>query len=233
MIPVIIDPEYIYINIFSSVEYDSKISTVSSSDLRLIVDIAIQDYFTNNLQKFGNDFVFSKLTKLIDNSNPAIIGNLTKVKIQKRINPSLNTINLYSETTAIDFNNSILPATLTSTAFNYFYNDATIKVKIIDVSDENPYNLTGTGTLQLVNFENTKIINNKFGTINYATGVVSIPSLTLVGYPDNTNDIRFNAEVQSQNIYAKKNQILIIDDSTPNSVSNRQTGLQININAIK
>jgi hypothetical protein len=233
MIPVIIDPEYIYINVSTSVEYDSKISTVSSSDMKLIVDIAIRDYFTNNLQKFGNDFVFSKLTKLIDNSNPAIVGNLTKVKIQKRINPKLNTTNLYTETTAIDFNNAILPSTLNSTGFNYYYEDSTIKVKIIDVSNENPYNLNGTGTLQLVNFENTKIINSKFGTINYGTGVISIPSLNLVGYPDNTSDIRFNAEVQSQNLYAKKNQILIIDDSTPNSESNRDAGLQINISAIK
>jgi hypothetical protein len=126
-----------------------------------------------------------------------------------------------------------LPSTLNSTGFNYYYEDSTIKVKIIDVSNENPYNLNGTGTLQLVNFENTKIINSKFGTINYGTGVISIPSLNLVGYPDNTSDIRFNAEVQSQNLYAKKNQILIIDDSTPNSESNRDAGLQINISAIK
>lgn len=233
IVPAIIDPEYIYVNIATDVTYDAKISTVSAPDMRLIVETSIQNYFTTNLQKFGNDFVFSKLTKLIDNSNPAIIGNLTSVKIQKRINPILNSVNLYTDTTSINFNNALMPSTFESTAFNYYYNNSTIKVRIIDISDTNPYNLAGTGTLKLIDFENTKIIDEKFGTIDYATGIVKIPSLTLVGYSENITDIRFNVEVKSQNIYAKKNQILIIDDSTPASASNKKAGLQININAVK
>lgn len=233
IVPIIIDPEYIYVNITTDVTYDAKTSTVSAADMRLIVETSIQNYFTTNLQKFGNDFVFSKLTKLIDNSNPAIIGNLTNVKIQKRINPTLNSVNLYTDTTSINFNNALTPATFESTAFNYYYNDSTVKVRITDISDTNPYSSVGTGTLKLIDFENTKIIDANFGTIDYATGTVKIPSLTLVGYPENTTDIRFNVEVRSQNIYAKKNQILIIDDSTPASASNKKAGLQININAVK
>ena len=68
IIPEFITPEYIHISIDTTVRYDKNISTLNSVDIRNSIDETIRNYFSQNLQKFDSDFVFSKLSKLIDES---------------------------------------------------------------------------------------------------------------------------------------------------------------------
>jgi hypothetical protein len=55
--------------------------------------------------------------------------------------------------------------------------------------------------------------------------------LELLGYPSDTTDIRITATVQDEylDIAVSKNQILLLDDSTLNSSSNRNQGLTVNV----
>lgn len=230
VIPKIVDPEYYYVNLTVNVKYDNKSLSVSSSDLQNSVTNAIRNYFSQDLQKFDKDFVFSKLSRNIDNVNDAIIGNLMTVKLQKRISPSLNISTNFNNTNSIKFNNKVEPGTLSTTRFFVSSAATIVSARIYDLPNTNPPDLNGTGTLVLKNADNGLVIVSNLGSVNYATGELSITGLNVYGYPLDTNDIRIMFTVQDSalDIQVSKNQILVLDDSTLNALSNRLDGLTVN-----
>jgi len=225
-----IDPEYFYVNLTVNVKYNSKTISVSSNELKNNVIEVIQNYFSNDLQKFDKDFIFSKLSKNIDEVDSNVIGNLIKVKLQRRITPVLNTNISYSYSDTIKFNNAILPGTLSTTRFIFDNGGTLIPVRIYDIPDSNPASLTGTGTLVLKHAENNTTLDTNYGTVNYSTGEVSIPTLNAFAYPIDTNDIRLTFDLQDSalDIQVNKNQILVLDNSTLNAQGNRNEGLIVN-----
>jgi hypothetical protein len=90
IVPEILDIKYLYIELESNVYYDSN--SAVSSDL-------IQSKVTNNINKFANSeelnkygarFKFSKYQKLIDNTDSAITSNISKIQIRRDLQASLN-----------------------------------------------------------------------------------------------------------------------------------------------
>lgn len=234
IIPEVVDPEYIYIGINSTITYNTKLSALLPNQVKALVNTSIQDYFKNDLQKFDKDFVFSKLSRQIDNTDRSIIGNITKVKIQKRLTPILGIRNELMDFNAIRFNNPLMPGTLLSTRFIIVVplEEGTLSyvpVIIKDIPDNNPALLNGTGTTILYNPDTFEIVNTNYGKINYGTGIISLSGLNVYGYPEDTAEIRLTAEPQNFNIKATKNQILVIDDSTLMVPANRLAGLTINV----
>lgn len=232
IMPEFVDPDYFYINLSVNVKYEAAKTSLSSTDIQNLVINEIQNYFVSDLQKFDNDFVFSKLSRNIDNVNDYIIGNLMTVKLQRRITPILNsTLNVYLTGSTIKFKNGLLPGSLTSTIFvvNYKGNSALAKMK--DVPNDTVPNNKGTGTIQLIDAGNSNILNTAYGSINYGTGEISINSLELLGYPSDTTDIRITATVQDEflDVAVNRNQIILLDESTLNIDSNRLPGLTVNV----
>ena len=76
IIPEFITPEYIHISIDTTVRYDKNISTLNSVDIRNSIDETIRNYFSQNLQKFDSDFVFSKLSNGTINNEKVFLFNL-------------------------------------------------------------------------------------------------------------------------------------------------------------
>lgn len=234
IIPEIIDPEYIFVSINSTVRYNTKLTALLPTDIRNLVSSEVSLYFSRELQKFDKDFVFSRLSRLMDASDKSIIGNITKIKIQKRIEPVINVDNNFSLSNSIKFNNALVPGTLESTRFiiqvetepEVFVN---VPVVMYDVPNTNPPSYNGTGIIGLKNPESEEIVNSTFGSIDYSKGTISIDVLNYVGYPEDTFSIRITAEPQNYNIETTRNQILLIDDSTLLSAANRKSGISINV----
>jgi len=182
------------------------------------------------LQKFDKDFVFSKLSKNIDNINTSIIGNLMSVKLQKRITPVLNTNVSFTNSNVIKFNNKIIPGSLHTTRFIVFSNGASVPARIYDLPNSNPPDYEGKGKLILKNPDTGTVINDNYGIIDYSTGDLTITALNVYAYPENTNDIRMTIDLQdtSLDIQVNKNQILVLDDSSLNALGNRLDGLTVN-----
>lgn len=222
--PEFIDPEYIYIGIESEITFDKNTAARADNFIRGSADSVIRNYFSQNLQQFDNDFVYSRLIRLIDDSDTSIIGNLTKLHIQRRIRPVVNTQNIYLNENSIEFNNPIVRDTLRSTAFNFSLNDNLIACKLVDrpVSFE-----SNIGAIDIVNFDGSEVVLADIGTINYSTGTLSMSNFFFNGYSDVANDIRINAEPDNLNIQAKNNQILILDDTIQNTNILREAGLRI------
>jgi hypothetical protein len=232
IMPEFVDPDYFYINLSVNVKYEAAKTSLSSTNIKNLVVNEIQNYFSTDLQKFDKDFVFSKLSRNIDNVNEYVIGNLMTVKLQRRITPILNSkLNIYTLGDTINFKNGLVPGSLTSTSFAVNYKGNSLVAKIKDVPNDSVPNNTGTGTIQLIDASNDDLLNTAYGSINYGTGELSIDNLELIGYPADTSDIRITATVQDEylDITVNKNQIILLDDSSTNIDSNRLPGLTVNV----
>ncbi|NBO99976.1 MAG: hypothetical protein EBU90_07575, partial [Proteobacteria bacterium] len=185
---------------------------------------------------FDKDFVFSRLSRLMDTTDKSIIGNITKIKIQKRIIPVINVENNFSEANTIKFNNAIVPGTLESTRFiiqvesepGVFVN---VPVVMFDLPNDNPPLYNGSGVIALRNPETEELVNSSYGTIDYAKGIVSITVLKYSGYPEDTFSISITCEPQNYDIQTTRNQILVLDDSKLFTSANRKSGIIVNVSS--
>lgn len=228
-----VDPDYLYVKMDVSINYDKKQTTLTSSQISTLANDAIRSYFFNELEQFNKNFYHSDLVEILNNIEPSILSVILGISLQKRILPVLNTNNTYTGVTAIHFNNKLHPSEFRSTLFYIVDVGVTVPVNIKDVPDEMPPNYDGTGTLYLYNTDNGQRIRS-IGTINYSTGDVEISNLNIVGFPANQFDIRLTCGIQenSVNIVPKRNQIIVIDDSSLNDMSYRESGLSINSIAV-
>lgn len=232
IMPEFINPDYFYINLSVNVKYEAAKTSLSSNDVQALVINEINNYFTTDLQKFDNDFIFSKLSRNIDTINSAIVGNLMIVKLQRRIEPILNSaLNVYTLGKSITFKNGIEPGSVSTTSFIVNYKGNSVLVKMKDVPTDAVPNKTGSGTIQLIDASNDNLLNTTYGTINYGTGELTINSLELIGYPADTNDIRITATVQDEylDVVVSRNEIILLDNSNSNLDSNRLPGLTVNV----
>ena len=229
--PEFVDPEFFFVNLNILVTFNELETTKSSNNIQSIVATAVRNYFSNDLQKFNNDFNKSKLSKLILDSDTSIESVLILIKIQKRLIPILNAVNSFIDDEKIKFENSIVPGSLVTSRFFVSSANALTLSNIVDIPDNNPSRLDGTGSLRLINSSTGVTIQSNIGTVTYSSGEVSINSFTPVSLPNNVNDFRITASIQetSHNIQANRNQILVLDDSTLNAQIGREAGLTVSV----
>ena len=93
---VIRDPEYLYLQVKTSVSYDPKKTTRNGDGIKNAIRNAILIYKNQNLDKFGSTFVLSKLQDSIDSSDFSILGSEATLRLEKRIVPKLNASTNYT-----------------------------------------------------------------------------------------------------------------------------------------
>ena len=231
--PVFVDPVYFYVGINANVTYNSSATTLSSEQISTQVNNAITEYFSTSLQKFNKNYIHSTLINAVLSKNNSITSVLLAVRLQRRLIPTLNTVNVFSGDTSIKFRNAIKPGTLTSSFFYITVNGVTSLVKIADLPDTTPSSDTGTGTLRLVNSTTGVVQSSNIGTVNYGTGIVSITSITPTGLPVGTTDIRITGSIQetSYNLSVSKNEILVQDDTTTSIIGGLVAGTNVTVTA--
>jgi hypothetical protein len=222
--PLFVDPNYLYINIDSKVKFDPTNSRYTATEIKILIDSVINEYFTQELQKFNNNFIYSKLSKFIDAVDPSIIGNVNSLKVQKRIAPVIGAENGFSGSNTIKFANKLVSGSISSTGFYYTSGNVTTTVYLQD-------NITTetTSTLDLIDFFTSKIFVSSVGTVDYSLGEISITSLNPTGYLENSSDIRIYSKLQEMDILSTKDMILVIDDGKLDTASKRTAGLTVTI----
>lgn len=93
VIPQIIDPEYLYILVRTRVLYNQSLTTRRRSEIADVVADNIIAYSTQSLEKFDAAFRFSRLSRIIDDSDVAIQSSITQIQLQRRIFPLVNASN--------------------------------------------------------------------------------------------------------------------------------------------
>ena len=224
IIPEFVDPNYLYITLDTKVKFDPKNSRYNANEIATLVKGKINDYFSTDLQKFNKSFIYSKLSKNIDSIDASIVGNVSNFKIQKRIVPIVGVTNTYASSNAIKFANPLTSGSITSTAFYYRVNT---DIKTVYIQDT--ITTSTTSTLSLYDFYTDKLVVSNIGSIDYTTGIVTIPTLKIAGYIENNTDIRIYAKITELDISATNDLILVIDDGNLDTTSKKVSGLVVTV----
>lgn len=208
--PVFVDPEYTYVEVVSTVDYNINTTALSASDIRSLVIAAIQSYNNTNLDGFASTLRYSKLVAAIDAAQSAIVSNDTSIRLVKRLTPTVGSAQAFD----VRFNDQ-LTTVLTSLPFNastiessiFTYNAA--QVKIVD---------DGNGILNVVAAgDRNTIAQRNVGTVDYQTGLVQFSNLIVSSY---TNVIKLYAVAAEKDLETSTNTILAIDTADVNVTVN-------------
>ena len=211
--PQIIDPETTSILITSNAKYDKKGTSKSADTIKSEIITAITNYNTSTLQKFDGVFRFSKLTGLIDDVDTSILSNITTIDMRKNFTPTIGSSTKYE----LYFRNGVynphaghVPV-LSSTGFKVSGSD--FEMFLDDDSNGNIrryYLVSGVKTYA----------NNTQGTINYATGQVTLNSLNVASISNirgsSSNVIEITVKPNSNDIVPVRNQVVEIDVASSN-----------------
>jgi hypothetical protein len=96
VIPEIINPDYTYVIVAGRVTYNPSLTSKSANELLTLVKAAVDDYNSNELNKFSATFRKSKLQNYIESADPAITGSDIHIFVQKRVNLDINNVKNYN-----------------------------------------------------------------------------------------------------------------------------------------
>ena len=160
----ILDPEYLYLIVESSVQYNPKKTTLSQAALKQAIRNAILSYKSRELDKFDSLFVLSKLQDDIDESNwEAFYGSETLVRVQKRFKPTLTQTKTYSVNFNVPLHRGTISNKMTSTEFGV--NDSNGVARTVTL-EEVPQSYSGISSISIT---------------NPGTGYTSAPTVTITG----------------------------------------------------
>lgn len=231
--PEFVEPEYLFVKINADIVFNQSFTTQTSSSISNLVRNTITNYFTTDLNKFNKNFNYSKVINNILDADPSIVSAILTLKLQKRFLPALNTNNIFVSGNALKFRNPIKPGDVTSTYFYVSSNGAQVLAKIIDIPEDNPPNLNGTGILRLVSATTGVTILRRVGSVNYGTGEITITGLSPTSLPTNVIDIRINCGIQESfyNLSVSRNEVLVLDNSTIITAGGQTPGINITVSA--
>ena len=174
--PEIVDPETTSVLLTTNAKYDAKATTKSKDTLKADIISTITNYNTGTLQKFDSVFRHSKITGLIDDTDASILSNITTLKIRKSFSPSIAASAAYN----VYFRNALYnPHSGHNMASGGILSSTGFKVTGSDA--EQFLDDDGNGNVRrffLVSGVKT-YANNTQGTIDYATGQVTLNSLNI------------------------------------------------------
>ena len=210
--PEIVDPETTSLILNTVVKYDEKATTKTSDTIKSNVTTTLTNYNTDTLQKFDGVFRHSKVTGLIDDTDTSILSNVTKLTIRKSFTPTLSASTRYD----VYFRNGIFnPHSGHKSASGGVISSTGFKVP----NDSNVYYLDddGSGNIRRYYFVGSvrTYANNTQGTVNYATGQITINSLNVASVENirgaSSTVIEITVEPDSYDIVPVRDQILEID----------------------
>jgi len=206
--PIFIDPSYFYVEINTTVSYDTTLTTLTTSDIETLVRAQISNYNTTYLYDFDSDFRYSKVVQLIDAADTSVTSNDTAVKMIKRITPTAG----INYTDQIKFNNAfdvessapLIPPNavpiVSSSVFIYNGYNAFMR-------DDGQGNLY-IYTTDIGSTETT--LAQSVGTVDYTNGIVTISGFIVSSY---SGHISIYARLKGKDIVISQNQIIIIDQA--------------------
>ena len=212
----IIDLKYLFVEISSSIYYNSNLTT-SIEDLKTKVVSTINSFArSSDLNQFGSKFKYSKFLKLIDEVDPAITSNITVLKVRRDLRAYLNTFADYEICFGNEFHlkydktGNRTPFNIKSTAFKL--NNITGDLYLSDYPNQD--GLTGT----IFIFRKTsdteyQVVKSNAGTVDYAKGEIILNSLNIVDTeiknPEST--IQIEAIPESNDVIGLQDLFLQID----------------------
>ena len=201
--PEIVDPEFFNIRVTSFVYYNPRATTKTAAQIETLVKQSIMRYNDEELERFDSVLRYSKLTKIIDETDPAITNNITRIMIRHPHEVQYNIASQY----ILDLINPISQdggkqgEVFASTGF---YIPNSNELHFLDDDANGNIRLYYTNT----NFEKV-IVTPDIGTINYETGSIVVRSLTIRAIDGAF--FEWQVKPESYDVVSALNQIVQID----------------------
>ena len=213
--PIIQDPETTSVQLNVSVKYDAKSTTKTADSIKALVTSAITNYNTNNLQEFDSIFRHSKFIETVNKVDNSILSNITTVKLHK----SFTAVTTGSTTYTVNYNNALYnPHSGHNATAGGILTSSGFKISG-DATNEYFLDEDGAGNVRLYYLVGTTrtYSNSSQGTINYATGVVTINSLNITSVSNvdgaTSTAVRLTVIPSSVDVIPVRNQVLEIDEA--------------------
>ena len=228
--PKIMDPSVLYIDMISYVYFNPNNTRRSQEEIKQIIYRTLEQLNRSaEFNKFGGKFKYSKMQKVIDDAEPAITSNITKVNMRKNVIVSLNQRFNYK----ICYGNRIKADQSTATLETNGFKRADGGNQVFYLDDD------GLGTIRLyyVNTDGSKqYIGGNWGTIDYDRGEITINDLVITDVVNSTdNIIQFSVVPESNDIVSLRETYLtlgidnlvvnVIDDEISSGSNTSGTGV--------
>jgi hypothetical protein len=204
VVPEIIDPSIIYIEMNSQIYYNQSQTDKTAQEIRKLSIENIEKYLQNSdTEKFGGKFRYSRFVSTIDNADPSIRSNLTTIVMRKDFYPSLNNKTYYELCFSNSFDYDCDENALTSTGFI-----------VQEYPNNTSYIEDRDGKVVLFKYDQygiKQILNPEIGTIDYINGEIKIYDLTIIKGSFNDDKIEVRLRPQYNDINAKREIFLDVD----------------------
>ena len=206
-----VDLKYLYIELDSTVYYNSNV-VGNVNDLKSTIRNSLETYSKSaDLNKFGGRFKYSKIIKIIDETNPAVTSNITKIIIRRNLDVDTDNFAQYELCYGNRFHNRREGYNIKSTGFTLdgvlgtcYFGDSYIDEKTGQLF---VFRLSNTGEVE-------KVVNNA-GTVKYDIGEILIDTIRILSTDKDDNIVEIEAIPESNDIIGLKD--LYVQLSIPDS----------------
>jgi len=94
-LPTIVDPDYTYVKLKTTVLYDPKKTTLTPGQLKQLVIATIRNFSTTTLNTFNATLKLPELITSIQYCDLSIVTNETEIRVEKKVYPVLNSAATY------------------------------------------------------------------------------------------------------------------------------------------
>tara|TARA_B100000427_G_scaffold70271_1_gene56589 strand:- start:19976 stop:22003 length:2028 start_codon:yes stop_codon:yes gene_type:complete len=211
----IIDLKILYVEIDSSIYYNSSQIT-SSTDLKSKITDSLVSYSKNvDINKFGGRFKYSKVLQLIDRVDDAITSNITKVKIRRDLKVLTNQFAQYELCFGNRFYINPEGFNIKSTGFTVSGESSVVYLTDVPNKDANgALDGSGKGTLSIItkNEKNeNRVVVKSVGTVDYVKGEILINTVNITSTISSNNVIEIQAFPDSNDVVGLKDLYLSFD----------------------
>jgi len=95
ILPTIVDPDYTYVKLKTTVLYDPKKTTLTPGQLKQLVIATIRNFSTTTLNTFNATLRLPQLITAIQYCDLSILTNETELRVEKKLYPVLNSTATY------------------------------------------------------------------------------------------------------------------------------------------
>ena len=206
----IVDLKILYVELDSNVYYNnSAIST--ASELKTSVVNSLTQYSQSiNLNKFGGRLKYSKLLRVIDETNQAITSNITKIRIRRNLNVTLNKFTQYELCFGNRFYIDPNGFNLKSTGFSILGQSGTLYLSDVPNPD------LKTGVLRIIKIlsdGSIKSVVSSAGSVDYVKGEVNLSTVNILSTEKPNNIIEVQAFPESNDVVGLKDLYVSLDIS--------------------
>ena len=210
--PEFIDLKYLYVELNSTIYYNPN-AIDSASTVNTLVSDTLSTYSkSDDLNKFGGRFKYSKVQKIIDETNSAITSNITKVKIRRDLIANTSNPAQYELCFGNAFHNRREGYNIKSSGFRLDGVKDTVYMADVYVSETR-------GRLFFFTLDANQeptIVNNNAGTVKYDEGEVLIDTVRILSTTRGLDIIEVEAIPDSNDVLGLKDLYvqLSLDSST-------------------